>query len=221
VSVQASRGSDVSGRVTFETTVNGAPPDPALIEIAAIPVDYDLAPRQLANASPDAEGTFRMIGIHGQRRLQVVRAPAGWTLKAILSNGRDITDEVLEFGAKNQQVQSIEAIFTDQVNEVSGKVADDRANPVASVRVVIYSTERSRWYPASRFIRSVLTGPDGTYSITGLPAGSYFAAAAITTPPGDDPWCDPAFLDSLRGAATIVTLGDAQRQAVNLRAPSR
>ena len=65
------------------------------------------------NASPAADGTFRLVGVHGQRRLQVVRAPGRWTLKAIMADGRDITDEVLQFGAPNQPVQSIEAIFTD------------------------------------------------------------------------------------------------------------
>jgi len=221
VQVQASRGSDVSGTVTFENAVDAEPPDPTSIEIAAIPVDFDLAPRGLANASPAADGTFRMVGVHGQRRLQVIRTPGRWTLKAIMADGRDITDEVLQFGAPNQPVQSIEAIFTDRVNEVRGTVADDRANPVGGARVLIYSSERSRWYPTSRFMRSVVTGADGTYSITGLPSGSYFAAATVRTPAGDQAWGDPVFLDSLRGAATVITLGDGERQSVNLRAPSR
>ena len=150
--------------------------------------------------------------------------PSAATLTAIekgMANGRDITDEVIQFGAPNQPVASIEAIFTDRVNEVRGTVADDRANPVGGVRVVIYSSERNRWYPASRFMRSAVTNPDGTFSVTGLPSGSYFAAATLRTPLGDDAWGDPVFLDSLRGAATIVTLGEGQRQSVNLRAPSR
>jgi hypothetical protein len=138
-----------------------------------------------------------------------------------MANGRDITDEILQFGAPNQPAQSVEAIFTDHVNEVRGTVTDDRANPVGGVRVVIYSSERNRWYPTSRFMRSVLTNPDGTYSITGLPSGSYFAAATVRTPAGDQAWGDPVFLDSLRGAATVITLGDGERQSVNLRAPSR
>jgi len=221
VQVRASRGSDVNGTVTFESTAAVEPPDPASIEIAAIPVDSDLAPRELARASPGVDGTFRIVGVHGERRLQVVRQPATWTLKAIMANGRDITDEVIQFGAPNQPVASIEAIFTDRVNEVRGTVADDRANPVGGVRVVIYSSERNRWYPASRFMRSAVTNPDGTFSVTGLPSGSYFAAATLRTPLGDDAWGDPVFLDSLRGAATIVTLGEGQRQSVNLRAPSR
>ena len=214
--VQASRGSDVTGRVTFESTIDGEAPDPASIEIAAIPVDYDLAPRELANGTPVADGTFRIIGVHGQRRLQVVRAPSRWTLKALLSNGRDVTDEVLEFGAPNQPVRSIEAIFTDRVNTVTGRVTDERANPVPGMRVVIYATDRTRWYPVSRFMRTAMTDADGTYSIIGLPPGSYFAAAVARTPPGDQAWGDPSFLDSLRPNATVVTLGEGQKQALNL-----
>lgn len=214
--VRASRGSDVNGRVTFESTVDGEIPDPASIEISAVPADYDLAPRALANASPTPDGAFRIIGVHGQRRLQVVRAPSRWTLKALLSNGRDVTDELLEFGAPNQPVRSIEAVFTDRVNTVTGRVTDERANPVPGTRVVIYVTDRNRWYPLSRFMRSALTDEDGTYAIAGLPPGSYFAAAVVRTPPGDQAWSDPAFLDSLRPDATVVTLGEGQRQALNL-----
>jgi protocatechuate 3,4-dioxygenase beta subunit len=216
VQVQASRGSDVTGHATFESTSGAAAPDPTSIEIAAIPVDFDLAPPAFATATPTAEGTFHMVGVHGERRLQVTRAPAGWVLKALLSNGRDITDEVLQFGVPNQRMQSVDAVFTDRVNVVTGKVADDHANPVPGARVIVYSTDRRRWYPASRFVQSGVTGPDGTYTLAGLPQGSYFVAASVRTPPGDDAWRDPTFLDSLSGAATVVTLGDGQRQGANL-----
>ena len=197
VQVQASRGSDVNGSVTFESTAAVEAPDPASIEIAAIPVDFDLAPRELARASPGVDGRFRIVGVHGRRRLQVVRQPATWTLKAIMADGRDITDEVLQFGLPNQPVQSVEAIFTDRINEVTGKVSDARGNAVGGVRVVIYSSDHDRWYPASRFMRSAVTDPDGTFTITGLPSGSYFAAGALQTPAGDEAWRDPVFLDSL------------------------
>ena len=221
VQVQASRGSDVNGSVTFESTAAVEAPDPASIEIAAIPVDFDLAPRELARASPGADGTFRVVGVHGDRRLQVIRQPPTWALKAIMTDGRDITDEVLHFGLPNQPVQAVEAIFTDRVNEVTGKVSDARGNAVGGVRVVIYSSDHDRWYPASRFMRSAVTDPDGTFTITGLPTGSYFVAGALQTPAGDEAWRDPVFLDSLGRAATIVTLGEGQRQSVNLRVPAR
>ena len=104
---------------------------------------------------------------------------------------------------------------------LDGPVSADEGCEAGGVRVVIFSSERNRWYPSSRFMRTAVTDPDGTYSITGLPSGSYFAAATLRTPPGDQAWGDPVFLDSLRGAATVITLGDGQRQSLNLRAPSR
>jgi protocatechuate 3,4-dioxygenase beta subunit len=221
IRVQASRGSNVSGRVTFESAFDAPAPDRAAIEIAAFPLDVDLAPSGLANATPKPDDTFQLIGVHGERRLQVVRAPAGWTLKAILSNGRDITDDVVDFGTATPSLESVEVIFTDRVNEVRGRVTDDRANPVAGVRVVLYSTAPTRWYTASRFMASVVTDSDGTYTVAGLPTGSYFAAATTRTPPGSDAWRDPTFLESLRSGTTVLTLGVGERQTANLRVRSR
>jgi hypothetical protein len=70
-------------------------------------------------------------------------------------------------------------------------------------------------------MQSAVAGTDGTYRLVGLPAGSYFVAATLRTPAGDEAWRDPVLLDSLRNTATVVTLGDGQRQAVNLTVSAR
>jgi len=53
--------------------------------------------------------------------------------------------------------------------------------------------------------------------VTGLPTGTYFVAAVMTTPAGDDAWGDPLFLDGLRPTATALSISDDQAQSVTLR----
>jgi hypothetical protein len=74
-------------------------------------------------------------------------------------------------------------VLTDRASEVVGRVADDRARPVSNAGVIVFSADRSRWYPASRFMRDTTTTPDGSFRISGLPGGNYFVAAPMTTPP--------------------------------------
>ena len=82
--------------------------------------------------------------------------------------------------------------------------------------------DRERWYPASRFFRSGATGADGTATITGLPAGGYYAAS-VTAPPADgwEALQDPAFLESLVPRATMVILGEAEQRTLSLRVDGR
>ena len=43
---------------------------------------------------------FAAAGVNGPRRLQLQRAPAEWTLKAIRVRGIDVTDRPLAFGSR-------------------------------------------------------------------------------------------------------------------------
>ena len=215
-----SAGVRVTGHVTFESVLNTMPPEPGAVEVSPLPVDFDLVPSSVAAANPDKQGDFELQGISGARRLQVTKVPAGWSVRAILANGRNVTDEVLQFDRADQRWNDVEVVLTDRVTEVSGTVSDANARAVPDARVIVFAADRNAWYPGSRFVTSVVTSADGTYSVPGLPAGSYLAAVGANTP-GDDSWQDPALLDSMRLSAKLVSLGDGQRQIVNLRIPSR
>jgi len=113
-------------------------------------------------------------------------------------------------------------VLTDRITELSGTIADDRARPVSGAFVVVFSTDRDRWYQASRFLRRTAAGPNGVFSVTGLSFGAYYVAAVAQLPPyGEDGWQDPEFLERLAAGATTVTLSEGQKQLVNLRLPSR
>ena len=78
--------------------------------------------------------------------------------------------------------------------------------------------DRGLRYPMSRYLRRATSGDDGTFHLAAVPAGAYYVATVVSIPiDGPDAWQDPAFLESLAPVATTVTIGDGQRQTVNLR----
>jgi hypothetical protein len=82
--------------------------------------------------------------------------------------------------------------------------------------VIVFATDRSRWYPMSRFLKTAVAGAAGAFTVTGLPFGSYYAVALARLPVSRDEWQDPAFLDTLATRATSVTISEAATQPVHL-----
>jgi hypothetical protein len=220
--LQTSAGSMIAGRFTFDTADRSKLPAPGRLELSAIGVDPDLSPAQYASANVHDDWTFEMAGINGPRRLELMRAPAEFALREIRVRGFDVTDRPLPFGAKNQSLTDVEVVLTDRISTVSGVVADSDGRPIAAGYVIVVSTDRSRWYPKSRFMRTTAIGSGGAFSLSGLPFGSYYLAALDRLPDdGEDGWQDPDFLEPLLAAASSVTIAEGERQVVNLRLRGR
>jgi protocatechuate 3,4-dioxygenase beta subunit len=216
--VQMSAGSSIAGRFTFDTDDQTPPPARNTIEFSPVGVDPDETPSSVASAEINEDWTFTMTGINGPRRLDLVRVPPEWMLKGVRAHDIDITDRAITFGRKDQSLADVEVVLTDRVTGLSGRIADEDGRPVAGAHVMVFSDDRGRWYPGSRFLREVTTAQDGLYQLTGLPSGSYYAAAATRLPAeGEEAWQDPTFLETLASRATTVTLDDGQRQELNLK----
>ena len=218
--LQASAGSTIAGRVTFESGRGIQAPRPSQIQIQPVPVDPDQSPMQPADAAIHDDWSFEIAGINGPRRLRVLRAPTGWTLKDIRVRGIDVSDQALSFGQENQSLTEVEVTLTDRINELSGTIVDDRARPVPGSHLIVFSADRDRWYASSRFLRQTVARSDGTIALAGLPPGSYYAAAVVKLPPdGDDAWQDPAYLESLVARGVAFELGEGQKQVLKLKLP--
>jgi hypothetical protein len=220
--LRTSAGSSIKGRVSFDAFNNTRLPAPSAIELAPMPIDYDLAPANVASAEVHADWSFEVAGINGPRRLQLLRAPAGWALKEIRVRGSEMTDRAIQFGRSDQSLTDVEVVLTDRAAELAGTVVDDRRQVVPRAQVMVFSTDRARWYAASRFMRRTVAGADGAFSAAGLPFGSYYALALARLPfATDEEWQDPAFLESLIRQATSVTIGEGQKQTVTLTVSPR
>jgi protocatechuate 3,4-dioxygenase beta subunit len=183
LTLRTSSGSSIAGRVTFDAEDRTRIPSPSAIEIAPVSVDVDLAPPNNSGVSAEIheDWTFELAGLHGPQRLQILRAPREWALKEIRMNGIDVTDRPLSLGERNQSVANLEVVMTDRVTELSGAIVDERGRPTPGSTVVVFSTDRDRWYPASRYLQTS-TGSDGMFTVAGLPAGSYYVSAVARIP---------------------------------------
>jgi hypothetical protein len=218
--VQTSAGSAIAGRVTFEAFLGTRLPRPGQIEITPVPTDPERAPNAPASADIRSDWSFVINGVNGPRRLELRRAPAGWMLKEIRVRGIDVADRPLMFGTTKESLTEVEVVLTDRINELTGAIADDHAAPAPGSHLILFSTDRDRWYPGSRFLRHAITGAGGAFGLASVPPGSYYAAAVATIPPdGNDAWEEPAYLESLVAHSRELSFGDGQKQILNLKLP--
>jgi carboxypeptidase family protein len=215
VVLRMSAGSTVAGRVTFE---GEAPATTDGFELSTAVTDPDfasLADNRAARAEPGADWTFAMRGLNGPRRL-IANQPAGWMVKAILANGIDVTDAVLQFGRQDESIRDLEVVMTAQVTALSVTV-DGQGGASGDDLVMVFSTDRSRWYPGSRFL-AILPASDGAATLRGLAPGEYFVAAidrrSDAMPDGEQ--SPEAMLEALTSTAAHVTLGPGQQAAVTV-----
>ena len=214
--VRTTVGSTLSGRVVLS---GGGTIAPGQIELLAMPADTDLSPLiggGPARATPDEDLKFQMAGLSGPRRLRVTRVPPGWGLQAILANGSDVTDTPLPFGKPGQSLTDVEVVLSQRVTIVSGR-ATTRGRGIAA-SILVFAADRQLWYPQSRFFKRTTSAADGTFTIEGLAAGEFLAAAVDTLPGvrnGDD-WQDPEYLDTLVVRARPLTLSDGGRASLTL-----
>jgi protocatechuate 3,4-dioxygenase beta subunit len=220
LAVQTLPGSTVTGRMVFE---GASAPSRRRLDLALIPADPDFVPFGGGGLGADIhdDWTFTIANASGARRFRMRTAPPGWMLKSIRSKAGDITDAVMSFGTGRESLQDVEVVLTDQVTHVSGAVTDGRGAP-ANCAVVAFSSDRSRWFEASRFFALRRPSADGTFRIDGLPPDEYYLAAVDQVSGDDDggDWQDPEFLDRLSRNATKVMLTDGERLSVSLTAPA-
>jgi hypothetical protein len=222
VVVRTLSGSSVTGRFRFDVDAPATTPTLSDFELAAIPTDLDMSPNNPASAKIHSDWTFEVSGLNGPRRLQLVRTPPGFALEEIRVNGVDVTDRPLALGTRAQSMANVEVVVTDRVTELSGAIVNDRARSVGGAMVIVFSMDRQQWYPASRYLRRSSSSQDGAFTMTGLPAGSYFVSAVATIPTGtEDAWQDPEFLESLIPGASTISFTDRQKAALTLRLRSR
>jgi hypothetical protein len=198
----------IRGRLTFE----GAPPR------GVAPTAFVLRPALVNNGVAavaqyrQGDWTFEIPALTGSG---VIRGdlPRGWFLKAVLLDGRDVTDTVLDF--ETYQGKPVEVVLTQTASEISGRVADGAGRAVTNYVAVVFPSDSRRWTPLTRMIASTRPDQGGRFSVRGLPPGSYLVAAVDYLPTGQER--DPKTLDRLRAGATAVTLTDQEAATVDLR----
>jgi Carboxypeptidase regulatory-like domain len=164
--------------------------------------------------SADGSG-FQMVGITGPVTLVVQGVPAGWTVKEMLLDGRDVIDESIDLQGQNG---ALRIVMSDRPSSVVGTVMS-RGEPVDHA-VVVFPEDGKKWTFPSRFIRTTRADAEGRFRIADLPAGERYLAAAIDHIE-DGEQDDTQFLERLRGRAASFSLSEGEQRALSLETASR
>jgi hypothetical protein len=140
-------------------------------------------------------------------------ADAGWWLRSVVIDGRDVLDFPLELGAAGDVGGAI-ATFTDRRTELSGTLQTAANVPAPDYFVVVFSADPTHWRPASRRVQLTRPGTDGRFIVRDLPAGDYLMAAVADLEPSDV--SDVTFMERLVSTAIKVTLGDGDKKRHDL-----
>ena len=157
--------------------------------------------------------TFTVSGLFGPAHIPA-NLPDAWTVKSGTQDGRDITDAPLA-ASTGETVACVEVLVTTRVTKVTGELTDQKGAPVTDGTVIVFASEPERWSEDSRFVQSARPDQNGKFQVQGLPAGEYLAVAIDYVEEGM--WNDPEYLESIRGQAQRLTLGDGETRAIALK----
>jgi Carboxypeptidase regulatory-like domain len=171
-----------------------------------------------SGAIPDSgrvreDWTFGVVSVFGAARVRAV-APDGWTVKAILHDGRDLADTPIEMKS-GEVLTGVQVVVSNRVTTISGQLVDDKGAPLQDGTVIVFADEPSKWWDDSRWVRAVRPDQQGRYQIQGLPPGDYLAVAVDYVEDGI--WNDADYLESIRRHGQRVTLGEAAARTLALK----
>ena len=96
---------------------------------------------------------------------------------------------------------------------MTGTVTNSQGQAVSDYTLIVYPTDQRYWLPQSRRIRSVRPATDGTFTLTGLPAGEYRIAPELDPEPGS--WFDASFLQQLDSTSQRFSLTDGEKKTLS------
>ena len=213
ITIRTAPTATISGRVAVEG--DGVRPTVAI----GIAVDPDY-PFTSATLPVGADGTFVMHGLAGPVRFTMRNTAPGWWLKSVNIGGVNAAEEAVLFSGADSSRTDVDVILSSSAGDRSGRVINEREVAADDYRVVVFSTNRDRWFVGSQDVR-IGAGPEfeDRFMVRSLPPGDYFAAAVdgIEGDADAGEWQNPDVLAALSTRAQRVTVGERQRAVADLR----
>ncbi len=157
--------------------------------------------------------TFGIAAVFGAARIRAM-VPEGWTVKAILQDGRDVADAPIEMNS-GDRLGGVQVVVSNRVTKISGQLLGDKGAPLVDGTVIVFADDAAKWAELSRWVRAVRPDQQGRYQIQGLPPGDYLAVALDYVEEGQ--WNDAEYLESIRRHGQRLTLGDAESRSLSLK----
>lgn len=196
VTVPLRAGALVRGRVLNEA---GEPVGiPVMVALTSAGTGRAPAPRPSRTYS---DGSFRIEGAFGLQHVRAVEArlipgaenpginvralqdvtPAlrpltTWWLKSIALDGRDVTDEPIDFDHGDVM---LDITMTNRASSVRGTVTWNRSKGGRRPSVVVFLDDDTQWARGTRRVGTAEVDEDGRFDVRGLPAGDRYLAVAV------------------------------------------
>jgi len=202
----------ISGRIVAEQAdVPLVPPRLMLAPVAQGAVMF-------SDQSGQARGdlTFELKAPPGLYRLQTQTMPPPWAIRAVKVGGVDVTDTGIEV-KPGRDVTGVELDVTTRTQTVNGSVSAS-ADQIKDSAVIVFPGDAAKMKFPQRYVRVVRPGPEGRFTIGGLPPGDYNIIALEHFSPGPTPESD--FLERQRPSATSFTLLEGETRTIDLRLTS-
>jgi hypothetical protein len=215
VSLRLRPGLTIRGRVEFDGKSPGVPLRQLALRLMRMQTGR-LPPPPSLRAAIDVAGAFEFTGVPPGSYVLRTGGGAGWTLASVSLAGHDVTDARVEIA--DTDVDGMVVSLTDRPSELSGTVSGRDGGQDADAVVLAFPADRNRWRDAraSTFtFVATRTNRDGTFTILGLPPGSYVVAAVADADAGD--WPDEAFLARVAAGAAMVRVEPGRRETLALR----
>ena len=169
-------------------------------------------------SQPEISGTsFTLKDLFGQVVLRGSAPGGSYFLRAVLLDGKDITDVPTALtSAHNGRLQ---VVFSSRLASLEGFVMDDAGKPTRDATIWIFGAEEVSWVPFSSRMRTTgIAGDDGKFATRGLREGRYYVAAVPPNVVSFNPMQpDRQFLESLKKVATEVVLNAGETRTLELR----
>ena len=216
IRIRASAGAVLEGVIIVE----GQPQSrAATVSLTAVPFDPDRAPEIGQNTlAVYGDGRFYLTGLYGRVRLVLSTVSEGWYFKSVKIGAVDATQRGFDFGVAEQTFRDALIEISHATGIISGRVVSENGGRSGGCAVVVFSTDREKWFATSSYLRRTQSSSDGSFRVEGLPPDDYYVAALEPERSADSGnWQEPEALRALGSAALRVTLGEGGPSVVELR----
>ncbi|MEI9811961.1 MAG: carboxypeptidase-like regulatory domain-containing protein [Acidobacteriota bacterium] len=160
-----------------------------------------------------ADGKFETLLSSDTYTIEVQGAANGYYLKAVRLGGRELPDNTLDLSFTGGQ---LDVVLANDSGSITGTVQQSNGDPVQSARVTVVPANGSNRRDLYKTANSAM---DGTFTIAGLPPGSYkvFAWEEVE----QNAWMDPDFRRPFETLGTNAAIRDSAGPNLTLRVITR
>lgn len=217
VRLVAAKPSRLTGRILVDPSAAASLPETLTIGVAPVTmIGIPAPPPPPARVAEDM--TFELRPTPGAFRLILgggfAGAPSGWAVRSVRVNGVDVTDSGIVV-KPDEDIAGVELELTNQLTTITGGVTNSRGEASKDYIAIVFAQDKEKWIGSPRYQSTGRPDQDGRFKITGLPAGDYYIVAVDSIEPGQS--ADPDFLESMRSAATPLSLREGEAKALDLK----